>query len=65
MNMMNVLTHIWDNDLLASIGGDADDLRMKLGGSEPVAGGTALGTVGHWWKKRWGFSDGKIFQSSS
>lgn len=56
--MMDVLTHKWDNRLLAAIGGDANELRKKLGGLEPVAGGTYLGTVGDWWKRRWRFANG-------
>jgi xylulokinase len=64
MNIMNILTRNWDDRLLTLIGGDADDLRKKLGGSEPMPGGTALGTVGNWWMKRWGFSDSKILRHS-
>jgi xylulokinase len=59
MNMMDVLTHKWDERLLEVVGGDAVELRSKLGNEEPVAGGTVLGTVGNWWVKRWGFSAGQ------
>ncbi|TDL23917.1 actin-like ATPase domain-containing protein [Rickenella mellea] len=53
MNLMNVLTHKWDDRLLEACGGAA--LRAKLG-PEPVLGGTFLGPVSKWWVERYGFS---------
>ncbi|KAH8103964.1 D-xylulose kinase [Cristinia sonorae] len=53
MNLMNVLTYKWDQQLLDVAGGP--ELRSKLG-PEPVAGGVILGKVSDWWVKRWGFN---------
>ncbi|KZV74500.1 actin-like ATPase domain-containing protein [Peniophora sp. CONT] len=53
MNLMDVLTCRWDDELLQTCGGP--ELRAKLG-PEPVRGGTVLGTVSRWWTERWGFS---------
>lgn len=55
MNLMNVLTHKWDDKLLTACGGP--ELRQKLG-EEPAHGGTILGKVSQWWVKRWGFNPG-------
>lgn len=55
MNLMNVLTHKWDDGLLEVCGGPT--LRSKLG-PEPVHGGNVLGKVSEWWVKRWGFNQG-------
>ena len=55
MNLMNVLTHRWDDILLNACGGP--ELRAKLG-NEPAHGGTFLGKVSNWWVKRWGFDPG-------
>ena len=56
MNLMNVLTHTWDQELIEICGGS--ELRSKLG-PEPVHGGTFIGKISSWWVKRWGFSPGK------
>ncbi|RDB23308.1 putative D-xylulose kinase A [Hypsizygus marmoreus] len=53
MNLMNVLTCKWDDDLLNACGGEM--LRSKLG-PEPVIGGTVLGKVHQWWVERWGLN---------
>jgi xylulokinase len=53
MNLMNVLTCVWDNSLLEACGGP--ELRAKIG-PEPVSGGTVLGKISSWWVERWGFS---------
>ncbi|KAI0031449.1 actin-like ATPase domain-containing protein [Vararia minispora EC-137] len=53
MNLMNVLTCKWDDNLLDTCGGP--ELRSKLG-PEPVPGGTVLGTVSSWWTEKWAFS---------
>ncbi len=60
MNLMNVLTNTWEDQLLEFCGGDPHDLRQKLGG-EPVKGGTVLGTISRWWVERWGFNPGIFF----
>ncbi|KAG6331616.1 hypothetical protein ID866_7470 [Astraeus odoratus] len=53
MNLMNVLTCKWEDTLLEACGGS--ELRAKLG-PEPVPGGDALGKIGSWWVRRWGFN---------
>jgi xylulokinase len=55
MNLMNVLSCLWDDRLLEACGGF--ELRSKLG-PEPVPGGTVLGKVCDWWVRRWGFHPG-------
>lgn len=55
MNLMNVLTHKWDDSLLEACGGP--ELREKLF-SEPAHGGRFLGKVCNWWVKKWGFNPG-------
>ena len=57
MNLMNVLTHKWDDKLLEACGGPG--LRSKLL-SEPAHGGTFLGKVCDYWVKKWGFNSGKL-----
>jgi len=54
MNLMNVLTLKWEDELLEACGGL--DLKEKLG-EEIAPGGTNLGTIGEWWVKRWGFDE--------
>ncbi|KAK0217843.1 hypothetical protein IW262DRAFT_1274547 [Armillaria fumosa] len=53
MNLMEILSCKWDDELIRACGGP--ELRAKLG-PEPVAGGTSLGTVSPYWVERWGFS---------
>lgn len=55
MNLMDIGTGKWDQDLLKLCGGDA--LAQKLG-DEPATGGTNLGQIASWWVKRYGFNDG-------
>jgi xylulokinase len=52
MNLMNVLTCKWDDQLVEACGGSS--LRSKLG-PEPAPGGTSLGTVAPYWTERWSF----------
>ena len=52
MNLMDVLTYKWDDRLLDICGGPT--LRSKLG-SEPISGGSTLGTISDWWVNRWAF----------
>ncbi|GJJ11159.1 hypothetical protein Clacol_005391 [Clathrus columnatus] len=54
MNLQNVLTLKWEDELLEACGGP--ELRGKLG-EEPVSGGTILGQISSWWVKRWGFNE--------
>lgn len=56
MNLMDVLTYKWNENLLGICGGP--ELRSKLG-PEPVPGGTVLGRISPWWVKRWQFNPGK------
>lgn len=56
MNLLNVSTLKWENELLEACGGP--ELRGKLG-EEPVPGGTILGQIGPWWVTRWGFNQGE------
>jgi len=56
MNLMNVLTCEWDDQLLEGCGGIT--LRSKLG-PEPIAGGTVLGKINEYWVKKWGFNPGE------
>lgn len=56
MNLMDVVTNKWDDEVLEVCGGPT--LRKKLG-EEPVLGGVSLGTVSQWWVDKWGFSPGK------
>lgn len=58
MNMMDVLTCKWNDELLEVCGGP--ELRAKIG-PEPVPGGTVLGKVCNWWVKRWGFNPGMAY----
>lgn len=58
MNLMDVLSCKWNDQLLEACGGP--ELRSKLG-PEPVPGGTVLGQIHNWWVQRWGFSPGKSF----
>ncbi|KAF8518936.1 actin-like ATPase domain-containing protein [Hysterangium stoloniferum] len=53
MNLMDVLTLKWNDELLQICGGP--QLRAKLG-EEPVPGGTILGNISPWWVQRWGFN---------
>jgi len=53
MNLMNVLTHKWDDGLLETCGGPY--LRQKLG-EEPVPGGVVLGKVHAYWAQKYGIS---------
>ncbi|KAF8576471.1 actin-like ATPase domain-containing protein [Ramaria rubella] len=53
MNLMNVLTMKWEDELLEACG--SPSLRAKLG-EEPVPGGSTLGKIGSWWVQRWGFN---------
>lgn len=55
MNLMDVLSCKWDDQLLNSCGGPT--LREKLG-PEPVSGGTILGKIHDYWVKKWGFNPG-------
>lgn len=57
MNLMDVLTHKWDEKLVEACGGP--ELLKKLG-SDPVHGGTFLGKISDWWVKKWGFNPGII-----
>lgn len=52
-NMMNVVTHKWDEKLLLQCGGEA--LGDKLG-HEPVEGGASLGKISSYYVERFGFS---------
>ncbi|KIJ55615.1 hypothetical protein M422DRAFT_151982 [Sphaerobolus stellatus SS14] len=54
MNLMNVLTLKWEDELLEACGGP--ELKAKLG-EEIAPGGTNLGKVSEWWVKKWGFSE--------
>lgn len=62
MNLMNIVTHQWDNTLLEIYGGP--ELRSKLG-PEPMNGGTFIGKISPWWVKRWGFNPGKTASRNS
>ncbi|KAI0792194.1 D-xylulose kinase [Abortiporus biennis] len=53
MNLMDVLTYKWNDQLLEASGGP--ELRAKLG-PEPVPGGTVLGKISPWWVERYGFN---------
>ncbi|KAI0343290.1 D-xylulose kinase [Trametopsis cervina] len=53
MNLMNVLTYKWEDQLLEFCGGP--ELRAKIG-PEPVPGGTVLGRISPYWVQKWGFS---------
>ncbi|KAJ3999794.1 hypothetical protein F5050DRAFT_1852282 [Lentinula boryana] len=53
MNLMDVLTCKWNDQLLNICGGS--ELRSKLG-PEPVPGGTSLGKISTFWTNRWGFN---------
>ncbi|EPQ56533.1 actin-like ATPase domain-containing protein [Gloeophyllum trabeum ATCC 11539] len=63
MNLTNILTNKWDDNLLAIVASHphppssaaAEDLRSKLG-PDPVTGASPLGTIGAWWVRRYGFS---------
>jgi xylulokinase len=55
MNLMNVLTLKWEDELLEACGGP--ELRSKIG-EEPVPGGSVLGKISPWWVQRWGFNEG-------
>ncbi|KAG8880897.1 argininosuccinate synthetase [Tulasnella sp. 331] len=54
MNLMDLNSGNWDEELLKLCGGDA--LRSKLG-EEPASGGTDLGRVSKWWVDRFGFNE--------
>lgn len=56
MNLMNIETGTWNDDLLQVCGGPT--LKSKLG-PDPVVGGTNLGTISKWWVSRFGFNEGK------
>jgi xylulokinase len=53
MNLMDVLTCKWNDQLLEFCGGP--ELRSKIG-PEPVPGGTVLGEICSYWVQRYGFS---------
>lgn len=53
MNLMNVLTCKWEDQLLEFCGGP--ELRQKIG-PEPVPGGTVLGKISNYWVERYGFN---------
>ncbi|KAG9014379.1 hypothetical protein FRB94_012785 [Tulasnella sp. JGI-2019a] len=54
MNLMDLKSGHWDEELLKLCGGDS--LRSKLG-DQPAPGGTDLGRVSKWWVERFGFND--------
>ncbi|KAI0091647.1 actin-like ATPase domain-containing protein [Irpex rosettiformis] len=53
MNLMNVLTYKWEDNLLEFCGGP--ELRQKIG-PEPIPGGTVLGRINNYWVSKWGFN---------
>ena len=55
MNLMNVLTYKWEDNLLEFCGGP--ELRQKIG-PEPAPGGTVLGKISDYWVQKWGFNPG-------
>lgn len=61
MNLMDIVSCKWDKRLLEICGGHT--LQSKLG-SQPVLGGSTLGTVGDWWVKKWGFHPGGYLTSN-
>ena len=62
MNLMNVLTLKWEDELLVACGGP--ELRAKIG-EEPIPGGSVLGKISRWWVERWGFNEGMHFMQSA
>lgn len=55
MNLMDIISGNWDQELLKLCGGE--DLKEKIG-EQPVGGGTNLGKVAKWWVERYGFNEG-------
>ncbi|KAG9017157.1 hypothetical protein FRB90_001509 [Tulasnella sp. 427] len=53
MNLMDIVSGKWDQELLKLCGGEA--LKEKIG-DEPVGGGVSLGKVARWWVERYGFN---------
>ncbi len=62
MNLMDIDTRKWDQELLEFCGGK--DLVTKLGG-EPAEVGAASGRIGKWWQGRYGFSSGEQWCSGA
>ncbi|KAG9045931.1 hypothetical protein FS837_005406 [Tulasnella sp. UAMH 9824] len=54
MNLMDIISGNWDQELLKLCGGES--LKEKIG-EQPVGGGTNLGKVAKWWVERYGFNE--------